>query len=452
MEFRDRHVTILGLARTGAAVARVLHGRGAHVLVSDSRPASELQEAIAALPAGVQVETGGHSSRCLDADLIILSPGVPRDLAVLQAAIADGVEILGEIELAHRLAQPPIVAITGTNGKTTTTTLVARILETAGRRIGLGGNIGRPLIDFVDAADLDLLVAEISSFQLESTVDFRPHVGAWLNFSDDHLNRHGSREAYWEAKKRLFVNQGPDDWAILNADDAAVQPLSGALPARHLAFAIRTELRDGVLARDGHIVHRIQGEDHPVMPLSEIRLRGTHNLENCLAATAVALALGVETSAIRQAIAAFDGVEHRIEPVRQLDGVQWYNDSKGTNYDSTIKAIRSFEEPLVLIAGGRDKGGAIAPLVSTIAERVQHVVLVGESAPTFERFLRAGGYEAISTASDLPEAIALARGKAPVGGVVLYSPAATSFDMFRDYEHRGQVFKALVHDLQAGEP
>ena len=448
MDFKDRLVTILGLARTGEAVARVLHARGAQVLVSDSRPASELQAAISALPAGVQVETGGHSSRCLDADLIILSPGVPRDLAILQAAIADGVEILGEIELAYRLARVPIVALTGTNGKTTTTTLVARILETAGKRIGLGGNIGKPLVDFVDDPDLDLLVAEISSFQLESSVDFRPHIGAWLNFSDDHLNRHGSREAYWEAKKRLFVNQGPDDWAILNADDVAVQPLAGALPARHLAFAIRAELRDGVLARDGQIVHRTQGVDHPIMPVSEIRLRGSHNLENCLAATAIAVAIGIEPAAIRQAIAHFEGVEHRIEPVRTLDGVQWFNDSKGTNYDSTIKAIRSFDEPLVLIAGGRDKGGAIAPLVSTICERVDHVVLVGESAPTFERFLRAGGYEAISLAVDLPEAIAHARREAREGGVVLYSPAATSFDMFRDYEHRGQVFKSLVHALQ----
>ena len=452
MELKDKLVTILGLARSGQAAARVLHARGAEVLVSDTRPASELHEAIASLPAGVQVETGGHSSRCLDADLIVISPGIPRDLAILQAAQADGVEILGEIELAYRLAQVPIVGITGTNGKTTTTTLVGKILEESGKRIGVGGNIGQPLVGFVDDPDLDVLVAEISSFQLESTSTFRPTVAAWLNFSDDHLNRHGSREAYWEAKKQLFVHQSPTDWAILNADDAAVQPLAGALPARHMAFAIRSELREGVLARDGWITHRVGGEDHPIMPISEIQLRGEHNLENCLAATAIALALGVTTDAIRRAISAFGGVEHRIEPVRVLDGVQWFNDSKGTNYDSTIKALRSFHEPLVLIAGGRDKGGAIAPLVATIRECVQHVVLVGESAPTFERFLRAGGYEAITMTSNLEEAIAQARQEAVTGGVVLYSPAATSFDMFRDYEHRGRTFKTLVNALEASLP
>jgi UDP-N-acetylmuramoylalanine--D-glutamate ligase len=445
-DWNDRRVTVLGMARSGLAVAQVLSAKGAQVIVSDARPESELRELIAQLPEGVQVETGGHSSACLDADLIVVSPGVPQHLPILQAAQADGVEVIGEIELAYRLAHAPLVAITGTNGKTTTTTLVGEILKAAGKRAPVGGNIGVPLVSLAET-DADYLVAEVSSFQLETVSSLKPHVAVWINFSDDHLNRHGSREAYWEAKKRLFAKMGPNDWAILNADDPTIAPLIGVLPTRSLPFSRNGDLREGLVLAEGWLVHRSKAGDEPILPVSDIQLRGAHNLENCLAAAAVGVALGLPKEAIARTIREFKGVEHRIEPVTTIDGVQYFNDSKGTNYDSTIKAIESFTEPLVLIAGGRDKGGAIAPLVEAIQARVRHVVLLGEAAPYFERVLRAGGYETLTLASDLDEAIHLAHRRAEAGGVVLFSPACTSFDMFTNYEERGRVFKDLVRKM-----
>jgi len=447
-DWQDKKIAILGIARSGIACAEVLKAQGADVILSDVRSVEDLKEILTHVPAGVQVETGGHSSACLDADVIIVSPGVPKNLAILQAAEADGVEVIGEIELAYRLGSAPIVAITGTNGKTTTTTLIGEILKTAGKTAPVGGNIGIPLVSLALQAS-DYLVAEVSSFQLETVSDFKPHVALWINFSDDHLNRHGSREAYWEAKKRLFAKQGPEDWAILNADDPAIQPLIGALPARSLAFSRRGELEEGIVVSDGWIVSRTTAGETPIVPVADIPLRGAHNLENCLAASAVGVALGLAPEAIARAIREFKAVEHRIEPVLTLEGVQYFNDSKGTNYDSTIKAIESFDETLVLIAGGRDKGGAIDPMVRAISDRVSHVVLLGEAAPYFERVLRAGGYQAITMAPDLATAIREAHAYAPQGGVVLFSPACTSFDMFNNYEERGRIFKTLVRELAA---
>ncbi len=448
-DFSDRTVAIIGLARTGLAVAEALARHGARVMASDTRPAEELQEVQGSLPAGVELEAGGHARSVAAADLIVVSPGVPRALPLLQAAEADGVELIGEIELAYRLAASPIVAITGTNGKTTTTTLVARILAEAGLDAPLGGNIGIPLVTLAEQP-CDYLVAEVSSFQLETVVDFRPKVGAWLNFTDDHLNRHGSREVYFELKKQLFARQTASDWAVLNADDPAVSSIRGELAGQVLLFSRRQDIT-GVIVEGGWIVWRKAGSTLRVMPVSDILLRGDHNLENCLAATAIALALGVAAEVIARAIAGFGGVEHRIEPVRTLNGVQWYNDSKGTNYDSTVKAIASFAEPLVLIAGGRDKGGAIAPLIEAISRRVEHVVLLGEAGPYFERVLRAAGYEALTLTDSLEGAVAMARTLARPGGVVLFSPACTSFDMFKNYEERGSLFKKAVMALEPGE-
>ncbi|MBO9542749.1 UDP-N-acetylmuramoyl-L-alanine--D-glutamate ligase [bacterium] len=450
-DWQDKRIAILGIARSGIAAACALAAKGAQVILSDVRTAEELDAVLAQVPEGVKVETGGHSSACLDADLIVVSPGVPRNLSILQAAEADGVEVIGEMELAYRLARAPMVAITGTNGKTTTTTLVGEILKAAGRVAPVGGNIGQPLVSLVET-EADYLVAEVSSYQLETVRDLKPKVAVWINFSDDHLTRHGSREGYWEAKKRLFAKQDADDWAVLNADDPAIAPLIGALPARALAFSRTQALETGLVVSDGWIVHRVHGVDTPILPVEAISLRGQHNLENCLAASAVGVALGLDVAAIAEAIREFKGVEHRIEPVRKIAEVAYFNDSKGTNYDSTVKAIDSFTEPLVLIAGGRDKGGAIAPMVEAICARVSHVVLLGEAAPYFERVLRAGGYEAITMASDLEGAIREAHAHAVPGGVVLFSPACASFDMFANFEERGRSFKALVHRLSETTP
>lgn len=446
-DWADRNVAVIGMGRSGLAVAKVLHDLGARVCVSDSRTADELGDALQQMPQGVEIETGGHSASCAAADMIVVSPGVPKSLAILQAAEADGVEVIGEIELAYRLASAPILAITGTNGKTTTTTLVGEILREAGWNAPVGGNIGVPLIGLVHQK-VDAFVVEVSSFQMETADQFRPQVGVWINFSDDHLNRHGTREAYFNLKKKLFARQREEDYAVLNADDPALAPLAQELAAQVMLFSRETSLTRGVCVENGVITWKRSSGDVPILPVSDIRLRGDHNVENCLAATAATLAMGVSPPVIARAVAAFKGVEHRIEPVRTLDSVQWYNDSKGTNYDSTVKAVAAFEEPLVLIAGGRDKGGAIQPLIDAISKRALHTVLLGEAAPYFERVLRAAGYHSLSLVPDLEAAVHRARELAPPGGVVLFSPACTSFDMFRNFEERGAAFKALVQELE----
>jgi len=450
MDWQNKRVAVLGLGKSGLAIAKVLAAKGARVIASDSRTREELQEVAAQLPEGVELEAGSHASACMEADLIVVSPGVPGTLPVLQAAEADGVEVFGEIELAYRIAQDghetPIVAITGTNGKTTTTTLTGEIFKAAGLYAPVGGNIGHPLVLLAEEP-ADWLIAEVSSFQLETVYEFQPRIAAWLNFTDDHLNRHGTREAYFAAKKRIFAKQTSEDWAIINADDPALAGLIDDLKAQVLPFSLSGAIAEGVVISDGWIVWRKDGDEVPVAPIADIQLRGAHNLSNCLAATAMALAAGIAPGIIALALRDFRAVEHRIEPVAVIDGAQWYNDSKGTNYDSTIKAIESFTEPLVLIAGGRDKGGAITPMIEAIASRVSHTVLIGEAAPYFERVLRAAGYEAITMAADLPAALLAARAQSVEGGAVLFSPACASFDMFRNYEERGQVFKQQVLEL-----
>lgn len=448
MYWQNKTVTILGLGRSGLACARELASLGCKLILSDSRPTEALLPLVTDLPEGsYRVVGGGHSSACLDADVIVLSPGVPIDMPIVQAALADGVPVFGEVELAWQLRTTvPYVAITGTNGKTTVTTLIGEILAAGGLKAPVGGNIGTPLVDLVHD-DADAIVAEISSFQLETIHDFRPKVAALLNFSDDHLNRHGTREVYWSMKKRIFENQEADDWAVLNADDPQVWSLHGLLRARELPFSTARELATGVFVKDGAIITRVEGTEQLIMPVAEVTLRGLHNLENVLAAVAMAVALGVSPEPIRRTVAAFTGVEHRIEPVRSLDGAQWINDSKGTNYASTVKAIDAYDEPLVLIAGGRDKGGAINELIGAIARRAHHVVLLGEAAPYFERMLRGAGYETIVVADGLAQAVAEARKLARPGDVVLFSPACTSFDMFSNYEERGRAFKSTVQSL-----
>jgi UDP-N-acetylmuramoylalanine--D-glutamate ligase len=452
VDWQDKTVTILGLGRSGLACARELASLGCRLIVSDARPTEELLPVLGDLALGdVRVEGGGHSAACLDADIIIMSPGVSVELPIVQAALADGVPVLGELELAFRLRPDvPYVAITGTNGKTTTTTLTGRILQEAGRTTLVGGNIGTPLVSLVHQ-QADIIVAEVSSFQLETVASFRPHVAVLLNFSDDHLNRHGTREAYWQAKTRIFENQGPDDWAVLNVDDPQVAGLVGRTPGRYVPFSVSRPLERGVWVRHDWIVVSHDAGTLPVMPVAGVQLRGRHNLENVLACIGVGVALGLEVEPVRRAIETFTGVEHRIEPVRTLGGVAWYNDSKGTNYDSTIKAIDAFDEGLVLIAGGRDKGGDIQPLLARIRSRVRHTVLVGEASPAFARALRSAGYEALTVVDSLQAAVDEAHRQAVAGEVVLFSPACTSFDMFKDYEDRGRTFKGLVQALDGGE-
>ncbi|MNS22551.1 UDP-N-acetylmuramoylalanine--D-glutamate ligase [compost metagenome] len=342
----------------------------------------------------------------------------------------------------------PCVAITGTNGKTTTTTLVGEILNQAGLKAPVGGNIGTPIVSLVHEP-ADAFVLEVSSFQLETIHTFQPRVAAFLNFTDDHLNRHGTREEYLAMKKRVFENQESGDFAVLNADDPTVASLASQVRSQPLLFSAEKDLSAGVVVKDGWIMVRSAAGETPVMPVAEIQLRGRHNLENCLAAVAIAAAMNLPFESVRRTIAAFKGVEHRIEPVATLNGALFINDSKGTNYDSTVKAIEAYTEPLILIAGGRDKGGAINHLIEAVRQRVRHTILIGEAAPYFERVLRAAGYEAITMAEDLGAAVSAAADMAQPGDVVLFSPACTSFDMFKNYEERGRAYKSLVHAVAA---
>ena len=444
-----RRVTVVGLARSGIAAARLLHDVGAQVTGLDAKPVNALgREAVALRDAGVRILSGEPAASAFaGAVLVVVSPGVPLDSPQLALARAAGLPIIGELELGWRAMEAETIAITGTNGKTTTTALTGALLGEQPRPVLVAGNIGTPLAAHALTFPRDgVVVAEVSSFQLETIDTFQPRVVAVLNVTPDHLDRHGSFDAYVEAKARIFLNQLPTDCAILNADDPAAAALAPRTRARVLWFSRRRSLEHGVFVRDGWVAAKLNGRVEAICPLAEMQLRGQHNVENVLAATGCALWLGVGSQAIRRAIGRFRAVEHRIEFVRDLRGVQFYNDSKGTNVASTIKALESFEERVVLIAGGKGKGQDFAPLAETARGRVGHAVVIGEDGPKIAAALSAVGI-AVSAEPSMRAAIDTARAHAGRGAVVLLSPACASFDMFDNYEHRGDVFKKLVGAL-----
>ncbi|HXD96697.1 MAG TPA: UDP-N-acetylmuramoyl-L-alanine--D-glutamate ligase [Candidatus Acidoferrum sp.] len=444
-----RRVTVVGLARSGIAAARLLREAGADVIGTDVKPIEALgREAVALRDAGVRLLTNGGGERAFDgAVLVVVSPGVPLDSPQLAPARAAGLSIIGELELGWRATEAETIAITGTNGKTTTTALTGALLAEQPRPVLVAGNIGTPLAAHALTFPRDgLVVAEVSSFQLETIDAFQPRVAAVLNVTPDHLDRHGSFDAYVEAKARIFLNQTPTDCAVLNADDPAAAGLASRTRARVLWFSRRRPLEHGVFVHDGWVAAKLNGHVEAICPLAEMQLRGQHNVENVLAATACALWLGLGAESIRRAIGRFRAVEHRIEFVRDLRGVQFYNDSKGTNVASTIKALESFEERVVLIAGGKGKGQDFAPLAEAARGRVAHGVVIGEDGPKIAAALLAAGIP-VSPAASMQAAIDTARTHAGRGGVVLLSPACASFDMFDNYEHRGDVFKKLVGAL-----
>ena len=444
-----RRVVVVGMAKSGIAAARLLHAVDADVVAVDAKPVEALgREAAALRAAGVTFVSDVVGQRAFDgAALVVVSPGVPLDSAELAPARARGVPLIGELELGWRAMQAETIAITGTNGKTTTTALTGALLAEQPRPVLVGGNIGTPLAAHALTFPVDgLVVAEVSSFQLETIETFQPRVAAVLNVTPDHLDRHGDFAAYADAKARIFLNQTPADCAVLNADDPATAALAPRTRAHVLWFSRQRVLDHGVFVRDGFIVAKLNGHVEAMLPLAEIGLRGQHNVENVLAATACALWLGLGGVAIRRAVGRFRAVAHRIEFVRDLAGVQFYNDSKGTNVASTIKALESFDERVVLIAGGKGKGQDFGPLGDAAHGRVGHAVTIGEDGPKIAAALRAAGI-AVSAAPTLAAAIATARADARPGDVVLLSPACASFDMFQNYEHRGDVFKQLVHQL-----
>ena len=440
---------VVGLAKSGVAAARLLRRLGVRVLASDSSPLESLTEEARALDReGCTLWAGGHPDAAfVGADLVVVSPGVPLELPALASVRARGVPIIGELELAWRVMEADAIAITGTNGKTTTTALTGELLRTQVRPVLVGGNIGIPLAEHaIEFPGDGIVVVETSSFQLDTVDLFRPRVAAVLNITPDHLDRHGTFERYVDAKARIFANQGPTDCAVLNADDPVTAGLAGRVRGRVIWFSRLATLTHGVFIYDGWIVAKLNGSTERICPVGEITLRGQHNVENVLAATACALWTGMGPSAIRRGIAAFRGVAHRIERVHDDRGVVYYNDSKGTNVDSTIKALESFTEPVVLIAGGKGKGQDFAPLAEAARGRVRGAVLIGQDRDRIRTALEAADIP-VETADSMDDAVRRARDVARVGDVVLLSPACASFDMFRNFEHRGDVFKSAVRAL-----
>ena len=460
-----RRVTVVGGARSGLAAARLLARHGAEVFLTDAGPGSDAARAELA-EAGAAFEFGGHTARALDADLLILSPGVPTASPLVQSALRQGVPVRSEIELASAVCPGPIVAVTGSNGKTTTVTLLDHVFATAGRAHVTAGNIGAPFSDYVDAMDAETVaLLEISSFQLDHVDRFRPRVAVLLNVTPDHLDRYDHDfAAYAEAKFRLFENMGPGDWLVYNADDPVVaDAVARRAPAQGLVpLAVSTEgpVERGAFVEDGRVVLLLPDSSpdspvnrHDLMPTSDLALRGTHNLYNSLAAAIVARAMEIRSDVVRESLTSFEGVPHRLERVRTVRGVHYVNDSKATNVNAVWYALESFpegERRVVLIAGGRDKGNDYGPLRDLVRDRVKGIVAIGEGADAVERELAdALGDDApeLAHASTMEQAIQYASVLAEAGDTVLLSPACASFDMFDSYEHRGDTFKRLVDAL-----
>jgi UDP-N-acetylmuramoylalanine--D-glutamate ligase len=442
-DFRGKRVTVVGLARSGVAAARALDALGASVTVTDKKPLDQLGAQLAALGSGrIAVEAGGHPERVfLEADLIVLSPGVPKIPQVLEAR-RHGVPVISELELAWLLSDTPYVGITGTNGKSTVTTLVGLMLERAKKKVLVAGNIGNALTEDVSLLrGRDWIVAELSSFQLEDIETFRPRVAAVLNVTQDHLDRYHDIAEYGEAKARVFMNQGKGDILVLNFDDPLVKSFARRAPATVVPFSRLQRFNPGACVRNGFL----EFNGKRILHTDEIRIKGVHNLENALAAAALALCAGADEGSVAAVLREFPGLEHRLEFVREKDGVVYINDSKGTNVGAVVKSVEGFTQPVILIAGGLDKGSDFSPLHELFKRKVKLLVLIGKAAEKMAKAL--GTATETVHAATLAEAVERAARGAARGDVVLLSPACASFDMFRDFEDRGRQFKEAVMKL-----
>lgn len=449
MDLKGKKVLVVGLGKSGLAAALFLRHQGAHVTVSDVRSAEALAKEIPALlEEGIMVEAGGHGVLTFRRqDLIVLSPGVPIDTPELVQARNFGRTVIGEVELAAHFLKGKMLAITGSNGKTTTTALVGEILEKAGLRTLVGGNIGVPVIALVEPSTEDSWsVLEISSFQLESTVDFCPNIAVLLNITPDHLDRHGTFENYIAAKERIFEKMQPGDALVLNADNAPTVDAAAHAHCDVYWFSAQHAVERGAWVEGDSVIYRARKDAAPeaIMPVASIPLKGAHNVENVLAAVAAARLAGVSAEQVRSAVEAFHAVEHRLEFVAKVNGVDFFNDSKATNVDATEKAIAAFPEGIHLIMGGKDKGAPYTGLSKLIKERVRAIYTIGAAAAKIESQLR--GVVPIHSCGTLEKAVIEAAGNARPGDVVLLAPACSSFDQFDNYEQRGRVFKQLVAD------
>lgn len=455
MELKGKRVLVVGLGRSGLAAALFLRRKGAQVTVSDVRSAKALEREIPMLlEEGIAVEAGGHGLLTFRRqDLLVLSPGVPLETPEIRQVRAFGQAIIGEVELASRFLKGHTLAITGSNGKTTTTTLCGAILAASGMPTVVGGNIGIPVVALTDDSREDgWNVLEISSFQLESIESFRPQIAVLLNITPDHLDRHGSFENYRAAKERIFANQSGDDFLVLNADDDVAARAAARATGQVFWFSRTRVVRQGAFVHNGMVMFRATdgGPAEPVLPVASIPLKGVHNLENVLAAVAATRLAGVPAETIEQAVAAFRAVEHRLEFVATVRGVAYYNDSKATNVDAAAKAIASFDGGVHLILGGKDKDSDYRALRPLITERVRALYLIGAAADKIESHLAGAlpGAVPVRRAGTLQAAVEQASAAATPGETVLLAPACSSFDQFRDYEQRGERFKELVHALR----
>ncbi|MFN2493728.1 MAG: UDP-N-acetylmuramoyl-L-alanine--D-glutamate ligase [Pyrinomonadaceae bacterium] len=452
MKVAGKKVLVIGAARSGIASAKFLRDQGATVALNDAKPIEGWSaEAVALKGEGIGLLPGDVPSWLLDqVELVVVSPGVPSTAIPIRYAERAGAEVIGEIELASRYLKGRIVAITGTNGKTTTTTLVGELLKDAGMKSQVGGNIGTPLISLVDTSyDDSWTVVEMSSFQLETIKNFHPSVAIALNVTPNHMDRYESFTDYAAAKHRLFMNQGPGDVAILNADDEITWSWAAGLRAHTVGFSVRQELDEGLFLRGREIISRSKGAEKTLMTRDQMKLRGLHNVENVLAALAAALACGIGTDSMRDTVRRFQPVEHRLEFVTEIEGVTFYNDSKATSVDATIKALEAFKDDagkIVLILGGKGKKAPYAPLAKLVREKVRKLILIGEDAENIATEMT--NYAPIVRAQDMDEAIAFSFEAATPGDIVLLAPACASFDMFESFEHRGRVFKDGVQRLE----
>lgn len=450
-EVFGKKVLVIGAARSGIASARFLTHRGATVALNDRKPFEQWSPEAAVLKTeGVGLVPGDVPSWLLDQiDLVVVSPGVPTKAIPIRYAERRGAEIIGEIELASRFLRGRIVAITGTNGKTTTTSLIGQMLKDGGMTVQVGGNIGNALIAMIDSSrDDGWNVVEVSSFQLETIVDFHPTVAAVLNVTPNHMDRYESLTDYAAAKHRIFMNQTRNDVAILNADDPIVSSWSSGLRAHVVQFSVNHELQDGLFLRGRDLVSRRGDAERVLMTRDEMRLRGTHNVENVLAAMAAALACGVAPESLVQTAGNFKPVEHRLEEVAEISGVRFFNDSKATSVDATMKALEAFADDggkVILILGGRGKQAPYGPLAPLIQDRVRKMILIGEEAKVIEREI--GDAAPFEHAADIHDAVERSFAAAQPGDIVLLAPACASFDMFESFEHRGREFKKEVQSL-----
>jgi len=453
MEVTGKKVLIIGAARSGIAAAKFLTARGAIVALNDQKPIEKWSEAALALKdLGVGLLPGEPPMWLLDQlDLVVVSPGVPATIIPIRYPERAGAEVIGEVELAYRYLNGRIVAITGSNGKTTTTSLIGDLLRDAGLKVQVGGNIGNALISMTESSTEDRwTVAELSSFQLETIKNFHATIALVLNVTPNHMDRYEAFTDYAAAKHRIFMNQAANDFAILNADDPTVSAWKSGLRAQVVEFSVRKEVENGVFLRGDELIARTGESERVVLKPSEMKLRGLHNVENVAAAIAAGISAGANLESMRETVKRFEPVEHRLEFVRDLNGVKFYNDSKATSVDATLKALEAFAtDPgeVVLILGGRGKKAPYAPLVDLVQTKVRRLVLIGEDAETIESEL--GKYAEFERATDLSDAVNRSFAAAEKGDFVLLAPACASFDMFDSFEHRGKVFKEAVEKLMS---